>query len=86
MGNVEEIMDSDEKRNLEEEILSLKKQLAKANAKLARKNEGKSKRIQLVMKPSVYKLAKKKAADMEISFNEYVHRLVEEDIGDTEEF
>ena len=86
MSNVEGVKDSIVERNLEEEIQSLKKQLAHANAKLARKDEGKSKRIQLVMKPSVYKLAKKKAADMEISFNEYVHRLVEEDIGDTEEF
>jgi predicted DNA binding CopG/RHH family protein len=40
--------------------------------------EVKTKRVQLVMQPSVYKRAKTAAKTAGLSFNEYVHRLLDQ--------
>lgn len=41
--------------------------------------EVKSKRVQLVLQPSIYERAKAKATEQDISFNEYIHRLIDAD-------
>lgn len=42
--------------------------------------EKRSKRIQLVMQPSIYERAKEKAEQNGKSFNDYVHSLIESDL------
>lgn len=41
--------------------------------------EVKSKRVQLVFQPSIYNRAKTKAAELGLSLNEYMHRLIDAD-------
>lgn len=41
--------------------------------------EIKSKRVQLVLRPSIFEKAKNKANVQQISLNEYIHRLIEAD-------
>lgn len=41
--------------------------------------EVKSKRVQLVFQPSIYKKAKARAAEKGLSLNEYIHRLIDAD-------
>lgn len=41
--------------------------------------EVKTRRVQLVFRPSTYKAATAKAKKLKISLNEYLHRLIEED-------
>ena len=41
--------------------------------------EVKSKRVQLVFQPSIYKRAKAKATEQGLSLNEYIHRLIDAD-------
>jgi len=43
--------------------------------------EIKSKRVQLVLQPSVYERAKEKAWREHLSVNEYIHQLIEKDTG-----
>lgn len=40
--------------------------------------EVKARRVQLLMKPSTYELAKEAAYQKRLSFNEYIHLLIEE--------
>lgn len=40
--------------------------------------EKKTKRVQLVLQPSIYERAKAAADDQGVSFNEYIHRLIDE--------
>lgn len=40
--------------------------------------EVKARRVQLLMKPSTYELAKEAAYKLRLSFNEYIHLLIEE--------
>lgn len=42
--------------------------------------EKRSKRIQLIMQPSVFERAKAKAEQNDKSFNDYVHSLIEKDL------
>ncbi len=46
--------------------------------------ETKSKRVNLVMRPSLHKRTQQKALEEGISFNDYVHRLIERDIEQAE--
>lgn len=41
--------------------------------------EVKSKRVQLVFQPSIYKKAKTRATEKNLSLNEYIHRLIDAD-------
>lgn len=43
--------------------------------------EKRSKRVQIVLRPSVYDKAKAKADRLGISFNEYIHALIDTDIA-----
>ena len=47
--------------------------------------ETKTKRVQLVLQPSLYERAKEKAWREHLSMNEYIHRLIEKDAGGGEE-
>ena len=40
-------------------------------------NETKTRRVQLVMKPSLHEKVKKAAYEANLSFNDYVHRVLE---------
>lgn len=46
--------------------------------------EKKSKRVQLIMQPSLYEKAKAKADRLGISFNEYVHAIIDNDVNSEE--
>ena len=46
--------------------------------------ETKSKRVQLVLQPSLYERAKEKAWREHLSVNEYIHQLIEKDTGSGE--
>lgn len=43
--------------------------------------EKRSRRVQLVLRPSVYEKAKAKADSLGISFNDYVHALIDSDLA-----
>lgn len=45
-----------------------------------RQGESKSKRVQLLVPPSLHMRASKRAAEMELSFNEYVNQLLEKSV------
>lgn len=47
--------------------------------------EKRSRRVQLVLRPSVYDKAKAKADSLGISFNDYVHALIDSDLADDSE-
>ncbi len=47
--------------------------------------ETKSKRVNLVLRPSLHSIAQEKATKEGISFNDYIHRLIESDIEQYEE-
>lgn len=49
-----------------------------------RQGESKSKRVQLLVPPSLHLKVSRKAAEMELSFNEYVNRVLEKSCGDRE--
>ena len=40
--------------------------------------ETKARRVQLILKPSTYEIAKEAAYKARLSFNEYIHKLIEE--------
>lgn len=42
--------------------------------------EKRTKRVQLVFEPSVYKAAKDRAAELNTSLNDYLHRLIKSDL------
>ena len=42
--------------------------------------EKKTKRVQLVFQPSIYKAAKDRAAELNTSLNDYLHRLIKSDL------
>lgn len=46
--------------------------------------ETKTKRVQLVLQPSLYERAKEKAWREHLSVNEYIHQLIEKDTGSGE--
>lgn len=52
--------------------------------KLVPITETKTRRVQLVMKPSLYEKVKKAAHAEDLSFNDYVHRILEEAIKEGE--
>ena len=45
------------------------------------KPESKTKRVNLLLRPTIYEIAKKKAEAKGISFNDYVNNLLQEDIS-----
>lgn len=47
-------------------------------------SEVKTRRVQLVFRPSTHKAATEKAAHMGISLNEYIHSLIEQDLAHNE--
>ena len=47
--------------------------------------EKREKRVNLLLQPSVYEAAKAKAAAQNESFNEYVHKLIVQDINNGEQ-
>lgn len=47
-----------------------------------RQGESKSKRVQLLVPPSLHMRASRRAAEMELSFNEYVNQLLEKSCGE----
>lgn len=59
-----------------QEIARLKKELKEAG----RPQEKRSKQVALLIRPSLLEQAKKKAKKNKQSFNDYVHRLIEQDI------
>ena len=44
--------------------------------------EKRTKRIQLLMQPSIYEAAKEKAKESGESFNEYIHKLIISDLNE----
>lgn len=44
--------------------------------------EKKTKRVQLVFQPSIYKAAKDRAIELKMSLNEYLHCLIKSDMND----
>ena len=48
-----------------------------AGARYSERRELKTKRVQLLLKPSVHARIKKMAAEQDLSFNDYVNRILE---------
>ena len=55
-----------------------RQQAPAADHKASRKPESKSKRVQILMKPSLHSDAKALCEDMGISLNDFIHRAVQE--------
>lgn len=43
--------------------------------------EKRTRRVQIVLQPSLYDKAKERAASLDKSFNDYVHELIEKDVN-----
>lgn len=73
-------IDMDKIAGTKQEIEKLWKQLEQYEEELARRNEKKDRRVQLLLQPSLYYAIKEKAMKQNKSVNQFVHDVLEKTV------